>query len=64
VHLISNVRIDVEGERAAGYSRWTVLSRNAANEPHVRLTGRYEDVYVREDGRWEFLSRVARREIP
>lgn len=64
VHLITNVRIDVDGDRATGYSRWTVMSRDEADRPLVRLTGRYDDVFVREDGEWKFLSRAARREIP
>ena len=64
LHLISNVKIDIDGDRATGYSRWTVLSRNERDEPYVRLSGRYDDVFIREDGRWKFLSRSARREIP
>lgn len=64
LHLISNIRIDVDADRATGYSRWTVLSRNEQDEPYVRVTGHYDDVFVREDGRWKFLSRAARREIP
>jgi len=64
VHVITNVRIDVDGDRATGYSRWTVMSRDDEDRPLVRLTGRYDDVFVREDGQWKFLSRSARREIP
>lgn len=64
LHLISNVRIDIDGDRASGYSRWTVLSRNDDGQPAVRLSGRYDDLYVREDGKWKFLRRTARREIP
>jgi 3-phenylpropionate/cinnamic acid dioxygenase small subunit len=64
LHLISNVKIDLDGDRATGYSRWTVLSRNEKDEPYVRLSGRYDDVFIREDGRWKFLSRAALREIP
>jgi hypothetical protein len=64
LHLVSNIRIDVDDDRATGYSRWTVLSRNGNDEPYVRLSGHYDDVYIREDGRWKFLSRIARREIP
>jgi uncharacterized protein (TIGR02246 family) len=64
LHLFSNVRIDVDADRATGYSRWTVLSRNANDEPYVRLSGRYEDVFIREAGQWKILSRIARREIP
>lgn len=64
LHLISNERIEIDGDRATGYSRWTVLSRNDDDEPYVRLSGHYDDVYIREDGQWKFLSRIARREIP
>jgi 3-phenylpropionate/cinnamic acid dioxygenase small subunit len=64
LHLISNIKIDVDGDRATGYSRWTVLSRNESDAPHVRVSGRYEDVFIREEGRWKFRSRIARREIP
>ena len=64
VHLVTNVMIDVDGNRATGFMRWTVLSRNEKDEPYVRLTGRYDDIYIREDGHWKFLKRATRREIP
>ena len=68
VHLVTNVMIDVhvdgDRDRATGFMRWTVLSRNEKDEPYVRLTGRYDDIYVREDGHWKFLKRATRREIP
>lgn len=64
LHLVTNVKVTIDGDRATGYSRWTVLSRNEKDEPYVRITGRYDDVLIREDGRWKFLSRVARREVP
>ncbi len=64
LHLISNIKIDVDDDRATAYSRWTVLSRNDSGEPYIRLSGRYDDQFILEEGRWKFLSRVARREIP
>ena len=64
VHLVTNVMIDIDGDRATGFMRWTVLSRNEKDEPYVRLTGRYDDIYIREDGHWKFLKRATRREIP
>ncbi len=64
IHLTSNIKLDINDNQATGYSRWTVLSRNGSDEPYVRLSGHYDDVYIREDGRWKFLSRVARREVP
>jgi uncharacterized protein (TIGR02246 family) len=64
IHLISNIKINVDGDDATGYSRWTVMSRDAEDRPRIRLSGRYDDVFIREDGQWKFLSRVASREIP
>lgn len=64
LHLLSNFRIEIDGDRATGYSRWTVLTRNDKPEPFARVSGRYEDVFIREDGHWKFQSRIARREIP
>jgi 3-phenylpropionate/cinnamic acid dioxygenase small subunit len=65
LHLVTNIKIDVDGsDRATGYAKYTVMTRNENNESIVRHIGRYEDVYIREDGRWKFLSRVARREMP
>jgi len=64
VHLITNIKIEVSDDQATGYSKYTVMTRNEKNEPYVRVNGAYEDVFIREDGRWKFLSRVARRSIP
>jgi uncharacterized protein (TIGR02246 family) len=64
LHLITSIRVELDGDRATGYCKWTVLSRNEKDQPYVRLTGHYDDVFIREDGRWKFASRLARREIP
>lgn len=64
VHVMSNATITVNGDRATGYSRWTVMTRNDKDEPFVRQLGHYEDEYIREDGRWKFWTRVVRRDIP
>lgn len=63
-HLVTNIKIDVEGDRGTGYSRWTVAYRNENDVPVVMMGGRYDDVYIREEGEWKFLKRSAVREIP
>jgi hypothetical protein len=64
VHVMSNAAITVKGDRASGYSKWTVMTRNDKDEPFVRHLGHYDDEYIREDGRWKFLTRVVHRDIP
>ncbi|MEP7243111.1 MAG: nuclear transport factor 2 family protein [Gammaproteobacteria bacterium] len=64
LHVFSNIKIDVDGDRAIAYSKWTVLSRNEKDEPYIRVNGHYDDVFIRDGSQWKFASRVARREIP
>jgi uncharacterized protein (TIGR02246 family) len=64
LHLVTNIEINVEGQRATAFSRYTVFSRNEADQPYARVSGRYDDVFILENGQWKFLSRATRREIP
>jgi uncharacterized protein (TIGR02246 family) len=64
LHLLTNYVIQVDGDRATATSRWTNFARTDDNKLVPRLAGHYEDVLVREDGRWKFLSRQAPRDIP
>ncbi len=64
VHLVTNIHIEVDGDRATGYSKYTVMTRNDDNVAYARVMGHYDDTYIREDGRWKFLSRVASWDIP
>jgi len=63
-HLITNIMISVDGDRAIAYSRWTVMAKGKDRIPSVRMGGHYDDVLIREDGGWKFLSRSAPRDIP
>jgi uncharacterized protein (TIGR02246 family) len=57
-HLLSNFVIEVEGDTATAWSRWTFVTpgeRGAA----ISQAGRYDDTLVREDGRWRFQRREA-----
>ena len=64
LHLLTNYLIHVDGDRATATSRWTNFARTDDNKLVPRLAGHYEDVLVREDGHWKFLSRQAPRDIP
>jgi hypothetical protein len=57
-HLLTNAIIDLQGDRATAWSKWTFM-RVAGGKPIVALAGQYEDTLVREDGQWKFLRRTA-----
>lgn len=63
-HLVSNIRIDVDGERAAAVSRHLLVMRGADGGPTPALAGFYEDEFVREDGQWKILRRVDNPVMP
>lgn len=63
-HLMSNVVIEVDGDRATAHSRITYFERSPESRPAAMLAGRYEDELVREDGRWRFKHRHVIGEIP
>jgi len=63
-HLLTNFEIDVHGDTATAWSRWTYVTPDAGNKPVISQGGRYEDTLVREDGHWKFKSRVASNDIP
>jgi uncharacterized protein (TIGR02246 family) len=57
-HLVTNVRISVDGDKATSVCRWTLVSPGSeGGRPVVTSKGRYEDKLVREDGRWKFKER-------
>jgi uncharacterized protein (TIGR02246 family) len=63
-HLVSNVAIELAGDRATAVSSWTLISRAHGDVPTLTLQGTYRDTLVREDGRWRFASREAHTDIP
>jgi hypothetical protein len=60
-HIMSNFKVDINGDTATASSRWTFIT--AARGPGINLAGRYEDVLEREDGRWKFKKRLALNEV-
>lgn len=57
-HITSNAQIDVNGDRAMVRSRHLLVMRGPNGEPTPALAGRYEDEFIREDGKWKILRRV------
>lgn len=58
LHLTTNIQVDVQGDRAEARSRHLLIRRGPDGRPVPTLSGRYEDVLIREDGKWKILRRV------
>ncbi len=63
-HLLTNFVIDVKGDTATAWSRWTFIIPSADNKPVIGQSGRYSDTLVRENGHWKFKRREAMNDIP
>jgi uncharacterized protein (TIGR02246 family) len=63
-HVLTNVEIDLDGDRATARSQFTLVARAPGDVPTTALQGHYEDRLVREDGRWRFADREAHVDIP
>jgi uncharacterized protein (TIGR02246 family) len=57
-HITSNPQIDLHGDRATVRSRHLLVMRGPNGAPTPALAGRYEDEFIREDGKWKILRRV------
>ncbi len=56
VHLLTDLSIHLDGDRATAHSRWTLIVRRESG-PVVSASGHYSDLLVREDGAWKFKKR-------
>ena len=62
-HVMSSFDIEVNGDTATAWSRWTWVVVGANGKPQPERAGHYEDRLVRERGAWKFKSRQAFTEI-
>jgi uncharacterized protein (TIGR02246 family) len=63
-HILSNFEIEVKGDAATAWSRWTFIVPGADGKPVLSQAGRYDDILVRENGRWRFKRRTAANDLP
>ena len=63
-HILSNFVIDVKGDTATAWSRWTFITPAADGKPVISQAGRYDDTLVRENGKWRFKRRTASNDLP
>lgn len=64
LELVSNPEISVDGDRATAHSRHLLLKPDANGAPLAVLSGRYDDMLIRENGKWKFLRRVDNPVMP
>lgn len=62
IHLVTNIAIALDGERARVRSNWTVV-QNSAQGPRIGSGGGYDDEMVKRDGHWLFQYRKIDRFI-
>ena len=63
-HIMSDIIIDVDGDTASSWSRWTWMVEGENGNPVPQRSGHYEDTLVRENGEWKFKYRLTVTELP
>ena len=63
-HILSNFEINVTGDAATAWSRWTFVVPGPDGKTAISQAGRYDDLLVREDGHWRFKRRTASNDTP
>jgi hypothetical protein len=63
-HVLSNVLIDVNGDTAKSWSRWTWFVPGPQATAVGQRSGHYEDTLIRENGQWKFQHRLTVTELP
>jgi uncharacterized protein (TIGR02246 family) len=63
-HLVSNVQIALDGDRATVRSTWVYLTREADGAPKLTLVGHYDDDVRRTAAGWRFARRAAPCDMP
>ena len=63
-HLFSNEIIDIRGDEAVAVSKEMFVVPGADDRPDIVMLAAYNDILKRENGRWKFMKRTVRGDIP
>lgn len=63
-HIMSDFEINVDGDTATSWSRWTWIIEGENGKPTAQRSGHYEDELVKIDGEWKFKYRLTVTELP
>jgi 3-phenylpropionate/cinnamic acid dioxygenase small subunit len=56
-HWLANEVIKVNGDRATAQAKYVVVVPGEDKKPVPKAAGRYDDIFVRDNGKWKFLQR-------
>jgi hypothetical protein len=62
-HHVGSATIEVDGDRAASRVIWLFLTHDDAGYPLILQSGHYDDVLVRDGGRWRYERRTITRDF-
>lgn len=63
-HVMSDIMIKVDGDKATSRSNWTWIVEGDDGRPVIQRAGHYEDRLVREAGQWKFAHRLTVTSLP
>ena len=63
-HVMTNMMIEVDGDRATAWSRFSFIEPGADGSRNFSGSGVYDDELVRRNGRWMFLRRTLTGDAP
>lgn len=63
-HVMSDIMIEVDGDRATSRSNWTWIVEGEEGKPVIQRSGHYEDILIRENGQWKFKHRLTVTSLP
>jgi hypothetical protein len=63
-HVFFNESIAVQGDRGSAVSKSAFIVPGEGNKADAVILANYHDSFIRENGRWKFLRRVVRSDIP
>jgi len=64
VHMLSNMAVRPDGDRATAWSRWLVVEQQGDGTLRITLAGSYADELVRLAEGWRFARRTATLDLP
>lgn len=63
-HLFANVSIELKGDEAVATSKGIFVVPGELDKPEMVMLATYNDLLVRENGRWKFKRRIVHSDIP